>query len=142
MNGNSGSGGVVIAGGSGFLGVSLATHLAAGGTRVVILSRTPPRVRGPWRHVAWDARTLGDWHRELDGAAGLVNLAGRTVDCIKTPDHQDEILRAAVAFDDLVRDAGQGAAQVIGIQDLRVAHVASVIPVGRPYSDSPSTTAG
>lgn len=26
----------------------------------------------------------------------MVNLAGRTVDCIKTPDHQDEILRSRV----------------------------------------------
>jgi uncharacterized protein (TIGR01777 family) len=32
----------------------------------------------------------------LDGAAGLVNLAGRSVDCVKTPDHQDEILRSRV----------------------------------------------
>src|SRR5438477_12968626 len=28
--------------------------------------------------------------------AGLVNLVGRSVDCIKTPDHQDEILRSRV----------------------------------------------
>src|SRR5688572_15966756 len=96
MNEHGASGGVVIAGGSGFLGVSLATHLAAGGTPVVLLSRTRPRVGGPWRHVPWDARALGEWHRDLDGAAGLVNLAGRTVDCIKTPDHKDEILRSRV----------------------------------------------
>jgi len=30
----------------------------------------------------------------LEGAAGIINLAGRTVDCIKTPDHCDEILRS------------------------------------------------
>ena len=96
MNETSPSGRVVIAGGSGFLGVSLATHLAAAGRPVVILSRSAPKVGGPWRHVAWDGRTLGEWHRELDGAAGLVNLAGRTVDCIKTPDHRDEILRSRV----------------------------------------------
>jgi len=87
---------VVIAGGSGFLGVSLATHLAAAGTSVVILSRQAPKVEGPWRHVSWDARTLDDWCGELNGAAGLVNLAGRSVDCIKTPDHQDEIIRSRV----------------------------------------------
>ena len=46
--------------------------------------------------MPWDARTLGDWKHELDGAAGLINLAGRSVDCIKTPDHQDEILRSRV----------------------------------------------
>jgi hypothetical protein len=44
--------------------------------------------------VPWDARTLGDWKRELDGVDGLINLVGRSVDCIKTPDHQDEILRS------------------------------------------------
>ncbi len=86
----------VIAGGSGFLGVSLALHLADIGASVVILSRHAPKVAGPWRHVPWDARTLGDWRRELDGADGLVNLVGHSVDCIKTPEHQDEILRSRV----------------------------------------------
>jgi uncharacterized protein (TIGR01777 family) len=87
---------VVIAGGSGFLGSSLATHLAGAGWSIVILSRHPPRVIGPWRHVNWDARTLAGWRCELDGADGMVNLVGRSVDCIKTPDHQDEILRSRV----------------------------------------------
>src|SRR5437773_1247909 len=87
---------IVVAGGSGFLGVSLATHLTAAGYSVIVLSRKPPAVAGPWRHMPWDARTLGEWCSSLDGAAGLVNLVGRSVDCIKTPDHQDEILRSRV----------------------------------------------
>lgn len=49
-----------------------------------------------WEHVAWDARSGGPWAECLDGAAGLVNLVGRTVDCVKTPDHCDEILRSRV----------------------------------------------
>lgn len=87
---------VVIAGGSGFLGVSLAHHLAERGAEVVILSRNEPKVSGPWKHRRWDARMIGDWKDELEGADGLINLAGRSVDCIKTPDHQDEILRSRV----------------------------------------------
>ena len=94
MTGTSGSGRIVIAGGSGFLGVSLATHLGKSGRQVVVLSRHPPKPSGPWRHVTWDARALGDWRCELDGAIGLINLVGRSVDCIKTPDHKDEILRS------------------------------------------------
>jgi len=86
---------IVIAGGSGFLGRSLAHHLA-GAYEIIVLSRSAPRESGPWRHVPWDARSLGPWWRELDGATGLVNLVGRTVDCIKTPDHCDEILRSRV----------------------------------------------
>jgi uncharacterized protein len=85
---------VVVAGGSGFLGLSLATHLTSKGWSVTVLSRNRPRREGPWRHVTWDARSLGEWSRALNGAYGLVNLVGRTVDCIKTPDHQDEILRS------------------------------------------------
>jgi uncharacterized protein (TIGR01777 family) len=90
------SGRIVIAGGSGFLGVSLAKHLSSHGASVVILSRNAPKVAGPWSHLSWDARTLGEWKSGLDGAGGLINLAGRSVDCIKTPDHQDEILRSRV----------------------------------------------
>src|SRR3954454_20076639 len=90
------NGPIVIAGGSGFLGSSLARHLAAAGHMVTILSRHAPKVSGPWRHVSWDARTLGEWRTALACASGLVNLVGRSVDCIKTPDHQDEILRSRV----------------------------------------------
>lgn len=86
----------IIAGGSGFLGVSLAHYLADRGASVVILSRNAPKTSGPWRHVIWDGRTLGEWRKELSEAAGLVNLAGRSVNCVKTPDHQDEILRSRV----------------------------------------------
>ena len=87
---------IVIAGGSGFLGVSLAHYLAELGASVVILSRNSPRLKGKWRHRRWDSRSLGEWGQELEGADGLVNLAGRSVDCIKSPDHQDEILRSRI----------------------------------------------
>ena len=91
------AGPVVIAGGSGFLGLSLSRHLAMAGAKIVILSRSTPRVPGPWTHVAWDGRSLdGEWERCLDGASGLVNLTGRSVDCRKTPEHMDEILRSRV----------------------------------------------
>jgi uncharacterized protein (TIGR01777 family) len=85
---------VVIAGGSGFVGVSLAHHLLQSKFKVTILSRNRPKIDGQWDFVKWDARTLGDWQSVIDGAAAVVNLVGRTVDCIKRPDHCDEILRS------------------------------------------------
>lgn len=87
---------VVIAGGTGFLGQSLARHLTRLGHSVTVLSRQRPAGDLSWRHVSWDARTVGEWGRELDGATALVNLAGRSVDCVKTPEHCDEILRSRV----------------------------------------------
>jgi len=46
--------------------------------------------------VKWDGRTLDTWAGALEGAAALVNLAGRSVDCVKTPDNCDEVLRSRV----------------------------------------------
>jgi len=68
---------VVIAGGTGFLGLNLARHLAAEGFEPVLLSRHPPKERVPWQHAAWDGRSLGDWAAALENATALVNLAGR-----------------------------------------------------------------
>lgn len=87
---------IVIAGGSGFLGTSMAGSFASRGARVTVLSRSKPQVVGDWSHEPWDGRTVGDWSKTIDGADALVNLTGRTVNCIKTPDHQDEILRSRV----------------------------------------------
>ena len=86
----------VIAGGSGFLGTSLATQLSDLGANVVVLSRHPPEVSGNWRALRWDGRTVDLWADELEGIDGIVNLAGRSVDCIKTAANKDEILRSRV----------------------------------------------
>ncbi len=87
---------VVIAGGTGFLGLNLARCLTENDRKVVLISRTPPTVQCDWIHEIWDGRSVGDWARHLEGAAAVVNLAGRSVDCIKTPDHCDQILRSRV----------------------------------------------
>jgi len=105
------AGRIIIAGGSGFLGLSLARYLADVGCQVVLLSRHAPRPRpeSRWVHAQWDARTIGDWVKHLDGAAAIVNLAGRSVDCVKTPAHCDEILRSRVESTLVL---GKGVAQV------------------------------
>ena len=87
---------VVIAGGTGFLGLNLADYLSKQGYATTLISRNPPPGEGSWTHAPWDGRSIGSWAEHLNGAAALVNLAGRTVDCVKTPDHCDEILRSRV----------------------------------------------
>jgi uncharacterized protein (TIGR01777 family) len=69
---------------------------------VIVISRNVPAAKGPWQHVQWDGRSLGPWTRHLEGATALVNLAGRSVDCIKTPDHCDQILRSRVEATDVL----------------------------------------
>ncbi len=57
---------IVIPGGTGQVGTVLARAFHADGHEVVILSREPSSA--PWRMLAWDAETLGDWTAELEGA--------------------------------------------------------------------------
>jgi uncharacterized protein (TIGR01777 family) len=78
---------VVIAGGSGFIGQVLAGELANRGYVVVILTRSPARAG----EMFWDARTIGEWTKQLDGAEAIVNLAGKNVNCRYTRKNLAEI---------------------------------------------------
>ena len=46
--------------------------------------------------MAWDARTLGLWQPALDGAAALVNLTGKSVNCRYNQRNRAEILDSRV----------------------------------------------
>lgn len=83
----------VIAGGSGFIGSALTSGLVAAGREVVVLSRGTHAPKGA-RNVLWDARTLGGWQTELEGAEAVVNLAGRPIACRWTARNRQEILNS------------------------------------------------
>lgn len=88
---------IIIAGGSGFLGQVLRTHFAAQGAEVVVLTRSPCETNNSHcRDVFWDAKTLGQWQAELAGAAAVINLTGRTVNCRYNAQNRREILESRV----------------------------------------------
>jgi uncharacterized protein (TIGR01777 family) len=91
----SGRGRVVLAGGSGFLGRALAEELARAGYEPVVLTRKSKK-NSRARQVVWDGRNVGAWARELEGAAAVVNLAGRGVDCRHTTKNRREIIESRV----------------------------------------------
>jgi uncharacterized protein len=86
---------IVLAGGSGFIGQSLAKALLARGYEVVVLTRSP-RTGSGFREIEWNGTHLGEWIKFLDGAEAVVNLAGRNVNCPHTPEYLKEILESRV----------------------------------------------
>ena len=77
---------LVLVGDNGFLGRHVRTYFQRIGYEMVSISRTGPG------DVRWDARTLGPWAAELEGADLLVNLAGRSVDCRYTAANRRAVL--------------------------------------------------
>jgi uncharacterized protein len=87
---------VVLAGGSGFLGRALSEELARAGYEAVVLTRKVRKSSTRARQVLWDGRNVGAWARELEGAAAVVNLAGRSVECRHTRKNRREIIKSRV----------------------------------------------
>lgn len=92
---------IIIAGGSGFIGRNLARHYAVDrGWNVVVLTRAGTGAaaagQGNIRELQWDAVTVGPWAAELENAAIVVNLSGKSISCRHTPENRTAILKSRV----------------------------------------------
>jgi uncharacterized protein (TIGR01777 family) len=86
---------IVIAGGSGQVGTVLVRAFAGADKEVVLLSRRPV-ANSLCRSVRWDAKTIGPWAAELEGAGVVINLAGRSVNCRYGNRNRREIVESRV----------------------------------------------
>lgn len=100
---------IVLPGGSGQVGTLLARAFGGDGHEVVVLGRSA--AAGPWRSVTWDAKTLGPWAAELDGADVVINLAGRNVNCRYDAANRREILESRVDSTRVLGEAIAGCAR-------------------------------
>src|SRR5208283_5948002 len=88
---------VVLAGGSGCIGQTLARELRRQDYEVIVLTRTlREREDDGIREVEWDGEHVGEWIQCLDGAEAVINLAGRSVNCRHTPENLRAILESRV----------------------------------------------
>jgi NAD dependent epimerase/dehydratase family enzyme len=93
---------IVIPGGSGQVGGILARYFHAHGHSVTVLSRHPRPA--PWRTVAWDAHTPGEWIADLQQADVCINLTGRSVNCRYHAANRRDILESRVRSTTLLND--------------------------------------
>src|ERR1700722_18712292 len=87
---------VILAGGSGFLGKALAQKFIALGCEVIVLTRSPRARSDGAKEIAWDAKSLGDWSKLIDGAEVVINLTGKSVDCRYTEANRKAIIASRV----------------------------------------------
>ena len=86
---------IIIPGGSGQVGTILARSFHSDGHEVVVLSRKSSD-KLDWRVVEWDAKNLGDWAEEFEGADVVINLAGRIVNCRYNAENRRQIMDSRI----------------------------------------------
>jgi uncharacterized protein len=88
---------IVITGATGFLGSILMDELWNQFHSLILLSRKPPAEVGITKKewFAWDPPAVGDWEQSIDGADGIINLAGEPIAGKRWSREQKEKLRSS-----------------------------------------------
>lgn len=110
---------IIIAGGTGFIGRSMAKHFSATND-IVILTRNVNSRNNAFadldlsdlpniRFVHWNGRDVGEWSKELNGADIVINLAGKSVNCRYNEKNKQEIFdsrtNATKAIGEAIRES-------------------------------------
>lgn len=106
---------IIIFGGSGFLAKNLSCRLIELGYKVIAISRKFPTIpkkhQKRWQNyqevkkVIWDGLTIEDWQKELESSHAIVNMVGRSIDCIENAENNDDILRSRIDSIKLISQA-------------------------------------
>jgi uncharacterized protein (TIGR01777 family) len=84
---------VILAGEGGFLSQNLTRFLIREGYSVIVLTRIPQRSNAV-RWIEWNGKTHGSWMRFVNGAKAVVNLTGRSINCLYNEKNRREILNS------------------------------------------------
>ncbi len=88
---------ILLTGGTGFLGRHLIAGLQRQSHTLIILTRNPhpPQPTTGVRSIHWDAKTVGAWAEEIDGADAVINLAGESIGARRWTSVQKERIRSS-----------------------------------------------
>jgi uncharacterized protein len=88
---------LVIAGASGFIGSMLVQRLRQRGDELLLLSRKPRSAAAApnTKWFTWKPGESGGWEDSIDGADGIVNLAGEGIAEKRWTEQQKEIIRSS-----------------------------------------------
>lgn len=87
---------LIIAGGSGFLGNTIAEYFKPKFDEIIILTRDASATKNNSSFVTWDGKTAGAWQKELENCTVLINMAGKSVDCRYTEKNKKAILSSRI----------------------------------------------
>lgn len=96
---------LIIAGGSGFLGLLITNYFGSRFDDIVLLSRKQKTPTKNIRTVVWDATSFSGWEKEFENADVVINMTGRSVDCRYNQKNKDLILHSRVDSTTIIGEA-------------------------------------
>ncbi len=86
---------MVIAGGTGFFGNYLINFFKKDYS-IVVLTRQKSFSKDEVNYVNWDGKQQGEWINFLEGAAVLINLSGKSINCKFTQKNKEKLLSSRI----------------------------------------------
>jgi uncharacterized protein (TIGR01777 family) len=96
---------IILAGGSGYLGMVLADYYKNKVKEVIILTRGKNEMRDNIRWIHWDGQHISNWVEWMEGADLLINLTGKNVNCRYTDENKNEIISSRVNATNVLGEA-------------------------------------
>ena len=88
---------IILAGGSGQIGSALTVFFKTLAKEIVILTRNPvPQKDKNVTQVYWDGKSAGAWTAELEGADFIVNLTGKSINCLHNDQNKSELVHSRI----------------------------------------------
>ncbi len=88
---------LIVAGGTGFIGSTLCNRLLERGHSITVLTRrpSPPTISANKKWLTWNPPARGPWEQAIDGADGVINLAGEPIAAKRWTQAQKERIRSS-----------------------------------------------
>lgn len=92
---------LIIAGGTGFIGQIFEDYANSRGYQCIVLTRKPIRDN----EIYWDGSSVGEWAGYLEDAEAIINLTGRSINCVHNEPNRHSIVESRVQSVTAIADA-------------------------------------
>ena len=92
---------IIIAGGTGYLGRVLTGYFIKNKDRVYIITRQKTVFKNKINYINWN----DNWQKELESAKAIINLTGKSINCLFNKRNKKEILSSRINATNLLNEA-------------------------------------
>ncbi len=87
---------VILAGGTGFVGSELINYFTINTYQIFVLTRGKDKTENNINYINWNHQNIENWQNHLDNSDLLINLTGKSVNCVFTEENKKELYSSRI----------------------------------------------